>query len=671
MPSITRLNCIASRRVQLFLFFAISLFTHQFIAASVTSDMQSARVAGRNSRGASSSGVGNRAIVRRRRRKTLERLPDMPLDILFEIFGHLNPLDVLHLSRTSTALRNLLMHPSARPIWQAARESVEDLPDLPADLSEPAYAHLVFDTYCDFCLTSRVPKPMWMCRLRCCNKCLKTEFLTLDEVFATVHSGLEYPAQVIPFVERNEQLRFHWWDVDDFTQRLNAILQTGTEEDVNQFIQTSVDRINHLSATSDALENWQNNRIEARSNELETLRLRRREQVVQRISTVDHAFMADLQFMNEDEWYNLYDQWWMKQPKEITDRIWKNIKDDVLDYILTFIRPVRLSCERSQVLIDRMVIFQGSEVFLNPVVRLPPIVDLCTMPQIRAIITQPADSEVDKVLFDSLVPFVPAICDEWQQLFTQALVEQTRSNGNDARMDLNRLELATTWFIHSTCATSSRVPMRSCDIIFHVCDDLNSGSGSFNHWENDPEIDLSNALLCRFLSLPWSERVKYVRLDIATYNAVRQIAMLCGKDPDTVTAQEMDELDTRCLCYQCWSSDRPCVMNWRGVPIHKCHQSYYSSSQSWRVLSEADTEVVKAQEFVSLRGSAVWNCSYCPQPTLTTLIDLENHSCIIERNRRTLQPHDFSLNYAAAAAFTVNFVGGHRYQRPRRLGVAQ
>lgn len=52
--------------------------------------------------------------------KRRQDLLQMPLDILFEVFGHLLPLDALNLARTPKALRNVVMHRSAVSIWKAA-----------------------------------------------------------------------------------------------------------------------------------------------------------------------------------------------------------------------------------------------------------------------------------------------------------------------------------------------------------------------------------------------------------------------------------------------------------------------------------------------------------------------------------------------------------------------
>ncbi|KAG6820465.1 hypothetical protein H0H93_016760 [Arthromyces matolae] len=102
----------------------------------------------------SSSSRPKRKAVSRKRGK-LESIAQFPLDVLFEIFGQLDPLDVLNLSRTSKALRNILMSRSSQFIWKRARAHIEGLPDCPTDMSEPAYANLVFSPFCNVSATKR------------------------------------------------------------------------------------------------------------------------------------------------------------------------------------------------------------------------------------------------------------------------------------------------------------------------------------------------------------------------------------------------------------------------------------------------------------------------------------------------------------------------------------
>lgn len=85
-------------------------------------------------------------------------LSDMPLDVLFEIFELVLPMDLLHLARTSKALRNLLLRRSAISIWRAAFLNLPLAPPpRPEELTEPRWASLLFETDCTvsfFCLVS-------------------------------------------------------------------------------------------------------------------------------------------------------------------------------------------------------------------------------------------------------------------------------------------------------------------------------------------------------------------------------------------------------------------------------------------------------------------------------------------------------------------------------------
>ncbi|KAJ3476779.1 hypothetical protein NLI96_g10922 [Meripilus lineatus] len=82
-----------------------------------------------------SESVRQPATKRRRTlRGSLQNLPEMPLDILFEVCCHLNPLDVLNLARTNKAFRALLMNRANVSFWTVARRNVEGLPECPSYL---------------------------------------------------------------------------------------------------------------------------------------------------------------------------------------------------------------------------------------------------------------------------------------------------------------------------------------------------------------------------------------------------------------------------------------------------------------------------------------------------------------------------------------------------------
>jgi len=65
------------------------------------------------------------------------------------IFLLLDPIDLLHLARTTKALRAFLLNPrKSSGLWETAISNVEDFPPCPDHLSAPEYTHLAFVPVC-------------------------------------------------------------------------------------------------------------------------------------------------------------------------------------------------------------------------------------------------------------------------------------------------------------------------------------------------------------------------------------------------------------------------------------------------------------------------------------------------------------------------------------------
>ncbi|CAA7263614.1 unnamed protein product [Cyclocybe aegerita] len=88
------------------------------------------------------------ATTRRKARKTLEEVLDLPLDVVFEIASHLTPVDLLNLARTSLRFRATFMSKTALGVWKRVLERIPDLPECPRDLTHPQYASLIFEKFC-------------------------------------------------------------------------------------------------------------------------------------------------------------------------------------------------------------------------------------------------------------------------------------------------------------------------------------------------------------------------------------------------------------------------------------------------------------------------------------------------------------------------------------------
>ena len=75
-----------------------------------------------------------------------------------QIVSHLLPADLLSLSRVSKRVRSLVFSPSSRYLWTAARGNVVPNLPLPARISEPRFANLLFGQFCMVSRQSGVPR---------------------------------------------------------------------------------------------------------------------------------------------------------------------------------------------------------------------------------------------------------------------------------------------------------------------------------------------------------------------------------------------------------------------------------------------------------------------------------------------------------------------------------
>ncbi|KIM46546.1 hypothetical protein M413DRAFT_317794 [Hebeloma cylindrosporum] len=83
---------------------------------------------------------------------------DLPPELVFEIFGHLHPIDLYNLIRTSKGFRSLLLGPQARAVWRETFSRHPDIPSCPPDLSLPKWASLLFGpSTCDVS-----PEKFWL-----------------------------------------------------------------------------------------------------------------------------------------------------------------------------------------------------------------------------------------------------------------------------------------------------------------------------------------------------------------------------------------------------------------------------------------------------------------------------------------------------------------------------
>ncbi|PPQ63468.1 hypothetical protein CVT24_005000 [Panaeolus cyanescens] len=155
--------------------------------SSFTSDVANSVAERANSQPSFPAWNINRAMRQAKMKGKLSRLMDMPVDILFEVFGLLHPTDLLNLSRTSKSYRAFLTARASANLWRVSFRNVEGAPDPFEDMSFPAWAYLLFVDRCHFCDVGH-SKIDWTFKLRACTMCAHEILnVTHTEVPTSVH----------------------------------------------------------------------------------------------------------------------------------------------------------------------------------------------------------------------------------------------------------------------------------------------------------------------------------------------------------------------------------------------------------------------------------------------------------------------------------------------------
>jgi len=106
--------------------------------------------------------------------RTLDIMNEMPNDILLEIFSHVEPIDLFHVSRTTKALRDLITRSNSIFVWRRVYNSengTKKPPPCPEDINPIRYSNLLFGRNCQVCGSINGDVVHWTGRLRFCVEC--------------------------------------------------------------------------------------------------------------------------------------------------------------------------------------------------------------------------------------------------------------------------------------------------------------------------------------------------------------------------------------------------------------------------------------------------------------------------------------------------------------------
>ncbi|KAG1789451.1 uncharacterized protein HD556DRAFT_784951 [Suillus plorans] len=491
----------------------------------------------------------------RARKGGLSLLPTISLDVLFEIFGFLKPLDLLNLARTSKAFRNLLMRKSNAFIWRASRSLIPNLPECPPDLSEPQYACLAFDPHCYNCRGIGF-NIIWQFRAKYCGPCLR------------IHINME-PAYSKPVVTQlcpNLTELLPTYIFRDLRLRFTEMIQTSQYEALSL-------RLNGLDCAEQTLV------IEETKKAVRAIREIRegRKQIIKEWLETE-GWKPEIDYHT---WWKISKHRAIKDSRPLTARIWSRIRPILTEY-MSEMRTIRM--EETLYNSRRRILLQAWNDFLaepasfpnTDVDVLPHVADVARFKLFDDIIKLPAHVVVERDTFLPAFVALPNLVRNWRRQVDQQLAAIITNGYPKEYAPVGDIrQLATSVFVCNACEQL----FFWIDAVAHNCS-LDFPRGSSRERNDSFKEQVARIAYYSLGSSPWSPKFRS-----STVLAIHVIRSCC-QDPRTATLAHMDSTSTPFYCFAC-HPDGKTVMHWRkGLEHNHLHNNQASEGSKSRLQSQ-------------------------------------------------------------------------------------
>ncbi|KAG9002425.1 hypothetical protein FRB94_003944 [Tulasnella sp. JGI-2019a] len=505
----------------------------------------------------------------------------LPLDIVYEIFRWLEPLDLLQLARSTRALRNHLMSKASSNLWKASRLNViGGTPECPEYLSEPAFARLLFAEECF---------------MRCCSKCLHSSFST-GSYITRKFPEIEDPSLITELLPSACGYRFYVPAIYEMATVIedyeNLILARtpGAKEAFESFKTAEKAKMAVIAKDLIVYNRWHNGRrdlVNARSQELRAKRA--------------EVFTAKLLAEGYDS-------------RDIRSAFWAftsapELLEDESGWIAIRSRAVKAVFNRKKERIERerkTLLNRRRTVAINLLMEHPVNINIkgdvfspslqevaSTFEPIAFIVDREGDDDVIGEDFEGALEGVEEWVEGWRTKKQIEILQIMVSAGAAAiadpstEQDFARLKLATTMFL---CTTSNRA--------FHptsgglMCSTL---------------LGQRHIRQCRSKGFIWNTACLKYNTD--SEEMIRQLVVAVGRDPETTTADQMDDLNARFYCQGCPKWDK-LARSWRNCAAH-FEDHPLATFQGWLVVPPVDTAKIICLEISNMADdSNRFKCSH-------------------------------------------------------------
>ncbi|TRM64474.1 hypothetical protein BD626DRAFT_491940 [Schizophyllum amplum] len=508
----------------------------------------------------------------------IEFFRELPLEILFQIFENVEPIDLLQFARTTKHLRGILMSKTVLNIWKRSLERLPGGENPPLHVvSAPELVNVVFGRVCHLCPNSDATIVWWAMRRRFCSPCtdLRKHFVPTSNCGPS--SSLKYRHSyllLLPILHTSPP-NCQRYCVEQL-ERMDAdflAVQGRPEEDRDLFVKKQA-ACRQINSAGTLCEQWDMCVSRAHEREVRKIIEQRRKDIIDRLSALgwadEMALLPPMTFENHPL---------LNERKTLTDNEWECISG-IFITTLEMYKAKRLAAARKasilrcQGIVRDVLRGYSRQLDLSKLV-IPTLGEVLQVGPLRALLDDtPHNQELSRDDIERVFPrtaFETYIA-EWRDARDAELLQIMDNGLPTGSVTRDCLYLATTLFRRrnanqwvSTCVAYPTIL---------------TAKGSFRRPLTDEER--------RNGQLIWAP--EFIIFDEEGHARARDVVAFCGLNPDKATKADMDALDPWVHCTKCVPDDsKRLVLRWDEAIRHlsQDHGSHASLSDL-RLLGEQD-----------------------------------------------------------------------------------
>ncbi|OSC98112.1 hypothetical protein PYCCODRAFT_1031721 [Trametes coccinea BRFM310] len=543
----------------------------------------------------------------RGQRGSLRDLPEMPIDILTEIFS-------------------FLLDPRNVHIWRVCREGAEDIPPLPPFMSEPAYAHLLFAPFCHGCGKSPVHRVIWTWFTRYCTQCSQEQrgyipsyppFLEELPDRKILVKGLvgnygEFLSLINPSDGHYGYQRYNNYHIPQLERFLVEWNAAGSSEARKELYEKQKASVAEMRKHEKILKKWWERRHQDHMKELNEIKEQRFSEICARLEDAGWGPELDRLRDTPEGQAKLRGIPILHHPSKLTDKAFEAVLQQ-LHGLLTATRSTLESEARQAKLEKCLQLFdQAVEAHFVQIPRTPRMLcrprlgDFLFEPEVEALLTGP---NVDRLTVGDFAPVIPTLASRWEGRIKDELRKMVRGQVERIPEDTDPLDLAVALFTCSRCY--SECVMRYPEILAHHC--LHT---------SQPDLDTQ---YCRDIQAATAKvgssslRFSCSNLRSTSISEGKEFLTVLGMSPATTTWDELvnqNVLLRRKTC-QCYPGSSECGAYTWGAALIQSRRGIGCDYNAWRLTTPQELEAISVlggQVRLTPNGtswSTTWVCALC------------------------------------------------------------